>query len=329
MSTVNYSKWDQLEVDDPDDEPSGAPLEGLGFDPAHPPPLTISTGEQALSLAKQGGDKKMEAMISRLVCQKYLDAGDVKRSRELIDVTMSLAKELGELQLLEDCEVILGQVLQLEGNVDEAMIKFAAAVVRYNKLGNSEAEATQRLNLGKCYEMKAQLREADECFQMALAIAKRMQPPNQQLVDIATTARAQTQQLAQELQQMALQAQSQAQAQSQMQGREGADSQEQSDGGSFLSRAKAAGWEDEDEEDSDSDVDITGASKAGPAANYQKDMQALNDAMSDAAKAIADLRRQGRNAEADELETLMNASDASSDGGNDDDSDIVDCEDLE
>lgn len=38
---------------------------------------------------------------------------------------------------------------------------------------------------------------------------------------------------------------------------------------------------------------------------------------------------QGRNAEADELETLMNASDASSDGGNDDDSDIVDCEDLE
>lgn len=26
MSTVNYSKWDQLEVDDPDDEPSGAPL---------------------------------------------------------------------------------------------------------------------------------------------------------------------------------------------------------------------------------------------------------------------------------------------------------------
>lgn len=36
-----------------------------------------------------------------------------------------------------------------------------------------------------------------------------------------------------------------------------------------LGRAKAAGWEDEDEEDSDSDVDITGASKAGPAANYQ------------------------------------------------------------
>lgn len=88
----------------------------------------------------------------------------------------------------------------------------------------------------RCTLTRLQLREADECFQMALAIAKRMQPPNQQLVDIATTARAQTQQLAQELQQMALQAQSQAQAQSQMQGREGADSQEQSDGGSFLSR---------------------------------------------------------------------------------------------
>jgi hypothetical protein len=56
----------------------------------------------------------MEATLSRLVSQKYLDGGDVKRSRELINTSVLLARKLGDKKLEEDCDVILGQILQVK-----------------------------------------------------------------------------------------------------------------------------------------------------------------------------------------------------------------------
>lgn len=313
MSNVDYSKWDQLDVDD--EEPGAGPnLDALGFDPSNPPPLTISTGEHAISLAKQGGDKKMEATLSRLVCQKYLDGGDVKRSRELISSSMRLARELGDKQLEEDCDVLLGQILQVEGDVDGAMQLFAKAAVCFKSRGDPGGEAAQRINLGKCYEMKALMREAMAEFKYALEVAKRTQPPNKMLLQLSSECIQSCQELTVQLAQM----------QQKVHAVEGHAPTTSS--GSFLSRAKEEGWGAD--EDSDSDEDITGSARIGDATTLQADMQELNSAMSDAARMIVALRQQGRLREADSLEVLINQ-EMDTDDDSSTSSDVVDCDDLE
>ena len=47
-----------------------------------------------------------------------------------------------------------------------------------NEFRDPGGEAAQRINLGKCYEMKALMREAMAEFKYALEVAKRTQPPN-------------------------------------------------------------------------------------------------------------------------------------------------------
>ena len=125
--------------------------------------------------------------------------------------------------------------------------------------------------------------------------------------------------------------------------------------GSKCRRAKDAGWDDDE---SDSDEDITGAPadylaqavqvctafapralmeecmQCAPPSHprayiraVQGDLRALDAAMSDAAKLVADLRLQGREKQAAELESLMRAETDSDDSGSD--SDEVDCEQLD
>lgn len=316
MSNVDYSKWDNIDVDDDEPARDGPSMDALGFDPRNPPALTVSTGEHAISLAKEGGDKKMESTLSRLVCQKCLEEGDVKRSRELIDIAVSLARQLADRDLEEDCDPLLGQIMQAEGNVEAAMQLYAKASIRFKNKGEMEGEATQRINIGKCYEMKALMREAGAEFKYALELAKRTQPANQALLAAANECVESNRQLSAQLAQM--QQMQQAGAPDPVAPPPSADS--------FLSRAKEEGWGDD--EDSDSDEDITGSSPGGGAITYQADMQALNTAMSDASCVVAELRKQGRVKEAEQLETLMLQDDASDDDS-DSGSDNVDCDDLE
>mmetsp|Transcript_4290 Transcript_4290/g.5728 ORF Transcript_4290/g.5728 Transcript_4290/m.5728 type:complete len:300 (+) Transcript_4290:141-1040(+) len=296
---IDYSKWQSLSEYNSDEDnedivksPTSIPA-GDVYDPANPPALNVETGEHALKLAVQGGDKRMAALISRLVCKENLNEGNVGRARELIDSAVDLAQELQDSELSMECDALLGQVAQMEGNFSEAELHFTSAAEFYKSNRDEASEAAQYFNLGHCAKAQEEMEKARSHFEAAVNICERLQPLNQELHEAALAE--------------ILELRSTKQASS------GAPPPF-----SFLQRAQAAGWGGEGEQE----CNAHSGKQRDPVQEIEsEDETELEEAEREAEEMVRSLRLQGRETEAAHLESLMIAN-VSSDGGSEVNDDV-------
>lgn len=130
---------------------------------------SLAMHDQALILARQLGDQRLEASILNNMASAYLELGHPAQALIQMETSLRLHRQLGnrdgEALLLNN----LGEVYFRSGQTKVAREHFEAALTISRELGDRSGEAGTLVNLGKMHSHRGELQRALSIYQQALA----------------------------------------------------------------------------------------------------------------------------------------------------------------
>jgi tetratricopeptide (TPR) repeat protein len=138
-------------------------LSGVYWD-THQKDPTVEYGGQALALARETGDKVLEAMCAITSTMGGVCFGPNSRAREEAEQNLSLAETTGSPDLCVLAHQTLGMVLQWQADFDDGIAHLNQAVQLYEQIPNGPFYATCVFQLGSAYLSKGDYDEALRCY---------------------------------------------------------------------------------------------------------------------------------------------------------------------
>jgi tetratricopeptide (TPR) repeat protein len=140
---------------------------------------TKAAREEALELAREVGDREVEASSLGNLGAVELHLGDYARARALLTQSEQLARDLGKEITLAGLANVLGVLELLDGRLAEAERWLVESLAVSERIGNREGATVTLLNLGLVAFRGERLEEAASRFREGLQLADELQHPLQ------------------------------------------------------------------------------------------------------------------------------------------------------
>jgi predicted ATPase/class 3 adenylate cyclase len=133
--------------------------------------------EQALALARELGDRKLQVDALNSLGNSALDEGDFERARELLEQAVAISRDLGDHAWEAVYCVNAGYLFNRQGNFAAARAPLEKALALSREAGNRWVEASALGNLGMLARHTGDLAEAQGRANQALAIFRELGAP--------------------------------------------------------------------------------------------------------------------------------------------------------
>jgi tetratricopeptide (TPR) repeat protein len=137
-------------------------------------PRAIELYQQALSIARNVGDRGGEAAYLSGLGGCFYDLGQIPRAIELYEQALSISCDVGNRETEANNRGNLGNCYHLLGQIPRAIELYEQALSIDRELGNEYSEAIHRDSLGNCYANLGQISRAVELYVQALSIDHRL-----------------------------------------------------------------------------------------------------------------------------------------------------------
>jgi tetratricopeptide (TPR) repeat protein len=135
---------------------------------------TLKVYQEALSLARNVGHRKNEAMVLNHLSWVYKGLGDLEQGRSSGELALSIYQELDDHWGESRCFDALGEVYAALGLQEQALKAFEQALRLYRELGNHWQEGWMLIHIGGIYYDQHQQEQAQKQYEQALEIGKQV-----------------------------------------------------------------------------------------------------------------------------------------------------------
>lgn len=143
--------------------------------------LSLVFGEQAVSLARDHGYLRLEALFSSELSLVYRRLGRYQRAKELLLQAIHLREQLiwrpFQRTILAAAYGNLGSIYKQADELDLALNCFTHAYMLHQKKGALKGQRTQAGNIGTVYHKRGQFEHALEWYQLARSIDESLGSP--------------------------------------------------------------------------------------------------------------------------------------------------------
>lgn len=133
------------------------------------PQLTIELSQQALEIAKQLGDVKMEALVHNSLGTGYWSKGFLYDAFIEFERSKSLAESIGDKQLIAQNRGFIGNVYNDLGNYSLAISYYRQALPLFIEMKNAARESAMYNNIGRAFVKMNQIDSAAIYLEKAAA----------------------------------------------------------------------------------------------------------------------------------------------------------------
>ncbi|HEY7834797.1 MAG TPA: tetratricopeptide repeat protein [Ktedonobacterales bacterium] len=126
--------------------------------------------EQAVELAREGGDLQTAAYALNSLGVTAMHQGDLARARALLEESLAYLRAVGEPRGIASTLVNLGLVAFFQGDLEQAEASLSEALALTRQAGDRDSEATALANLASVAMRRKDLAQAETLGRAALAL---------------------------------------------------------------------------------------------------------------------------------------------------------------
>jgi predicted ATPase/class 3 adenylate cyclase len=145
--------------------------------------------EAALTLAREAGDRSLEAVALNNLSNLVADHGDRARALQLLDQALAINRNAGNKELESISLSNIGFHLIDQGNLAAAQAPLERALVLSREIGSESLEAFSLVSMGRLSERRGDYERARMLSAEALAIFRRLASPADEVEQLLALAR--------------------------------------------------------------------------------------------------------------------------------------------
>jgi CHAT domain-containing protein/tetratricopeptide (TPR) repeat protein len=143
---------------------------------------------QALKKAKQAGDRQLESRVLNNLGLGYRDLGEMEEALKLFEEALSLARVTSNRKDEIGVLINLGGTYRVLGNWEEAFARYKTALEMIGAISDRKLAAKILINLAEVYRHRRELTEARDSLNRALALGHEIEDREIQVFALANLA---------------------------------------------------------------------------------------------------------------------------------------------